>query len=50
MSILWHRYAAPYLRQLGLYPAEFKRINGNQFIGRSRMKRGDFQTLLITLN
>ena len=33
-----------------LFPAQFKRINGNQFIGRARMKRGDFQPLLITVN
>jgi hypothetical protein len=33
-----------------LFPAEFKRINGNQFIGRAKMKRGDFQPLLITVN
>ena len=36
--------------EVKLYPAEFKRINGNQFIGRAKMKRGDFQPLLITLN
>lgn len=33
-----------------LFPANFKRINGNQFIGRAKMKRGDFQPLLITVN
>lgn len=33
-----------------LYPSMFKRINGNQFIGRAKMKRGGFQPLLITLN
>ena len=33
-----------------LYPSQFKRINGNQFIGRAKMKRGDFQPLLITMN
>lgn len=33
-----------------LFPAQFKRINGNQFIGRARLKRGDFQPLLITVN
>lgn len=36
--------------EVKLYPAEFKRINGNQFIGRAKMKRGDFQPLLITVN
>jgi len=36
--------------EVRLYPAEFKRINGNQFIGRAKMKRGDFQPLLITVN
>jgi len=33
-----------------LFPRMFKRINGNQFIGRAKMKRGDFQPLLITVN
>jgi hypothetical protein len=33
-----------------LFPSQFKRINGNQFIGRAKMKRGDFQPLLITVN
>jgi len=36
--------------EVKLFPAEFKRINGNQFIGRAKMKRGDFQPLLITVN
>ncbi len=36
--------------EVKLYPAEFKKINGNQFIGRAKMKRGDFQPLLITVN
>jgi hypothetical protein len=33
-----------------LFPSQFKRINGNQFIGRAKMKRGGFQPLLITVN
>jgi hypothetical protein len=33
-----------------IYPSQFTRINGNQFIGRAKMKRGDFQPLLITVN
>jgi len=33
-----------------LFPAQFKRINGNQFIGRAKMKRGGYQPLLITVN
>ena len=36
--------------EVKLFPAEFKRINGNQFIGRAKMKRGDFKPLLITVN
>ncbi len=32
-----------------LFPRMFRRINGNQFIGRAKMKRGDFQPLLITM-
>ncbi len=33
-----------------IYPADFSRINGNQFIGRARIKRNLFQPLLITVN
>ena len=33
-----------------LFPRMFKRINGNQFIGRAKMKRGDYKPLLITVN
>lgn len=33
-----------------LFPSQFKRINKNQYIGRAKMKRGDFQPLLITVN
>jgi hypothetical protein len=33
-----------------LFPAEFKRINRNQYIGRAKMRRGGFQPLLITVN
>jgi len=33
-----------------VYPADFSRINGNQFIGRARVKRNLFQPLLITVN
>ncbi len=32
-----------------VYPADFSRINGNQFIGRARVKRNLFQPLLITI-
>lgn len=32
------------------FPSQFKRINGNQFIGRAKMKRGGYQPLLITVN
>jgi len=33
-----------------IYPADFSRINGNQFIGRAKVKRNLFQPLLITVN
>jgi len=33
-----------------IYPADFSRINGNQFIGRAKIKRNLFQPLLITVN
>jgi hypothetical protein len=33
-----------------IFPADFYKINGNQFIGRARLKRNLFQPLLITLN
>ncbi len=32
------------------FPAQFRRINRNQFIGRASIKRGDFKPLLITVN
>jgi hypothetical protein len=31
-----------------IFPADFSRINGNQFIGRARLKRNLFQPILIT--
>jgi hypothetical protein len=36
--------------EVKIFPSQFKRINRNQFIGRAKMKRGDFKPLLITLN
>ncbi|MEQ1553343.1 MAG: hypothetical protein ABL929_04140, partial [Ferruginibacter sp.] len=33
-----------------IFPANFKKINGNQFVGRAKVKRGDFKPLLITVN
>ncbi len=36
--------------EVKLFPSQFKRINGNQFIGRAKMKRGGYQPLLITVN
>ncbi len=33
-----------------LFPAQFSRINGNQFIGRANIKHGDYKPLLITVN
>lgn len=32
-----------------IFPAQFSRINGTQFIGRASMKRGDYKPLLITV-
>ena len=31
-----------------IFPADFDRINGNQFIGRARLKKNLFQPILIT--
>jgi hypothetical protein len=36
--------------EVKIYPSKFKRINGNQFIGRGKMKKGGFKPLLITVN
>lgn len=36
--------------EVKLFPSQFKRINGNQYIGRAKMKRGGYQPLLITVN
>ena len=33
-----------------IFPADFDRINGNQFIGRARLKKNLFKPLLITAN
>lgn len=33
-----------------IFPADFSRINGNQFIGRAKVKKNLFQPLLITEN
>ncbi|HAO46464.1 MAG TPA: hypothetical protein PLZ45_10105 [Ferruginibacter sp.] len=33
-----------------VFPAKFTQINGNQFIGRAKVKRNRFQPLLITVN
>ncbi|MCW3093805.1 MAG: hypothetical protein JWP81_4874 [Ferruginibacter sp.] len=33
-----------------IYPSDFNRINGNQFIGRARLKKNLFKPLLITVN
>jgi hypothetical protein len=32
-----------------IFPSRFTRINGNQFIGRVNVKRGDYKPLLITV-
>ncbi|MES2774215.1 MAG: hypothetical protein V4722_08525 [Bacteroidota bacterium] len=32
-----------------IFPSQFTKINGNQFIGRASMKRGDYKPLLITV-
>lgn len=36
--------------EIKIFPAQFRRINGNQFIGRALLKRGDYKPLLITVN
>ncbi|MDP9042883.1 MAG: hypothetical protein M3N30_12950 [Bacteroidota bacterium] len=36
--------------EIMIFPTEFSRINGNQFIGRARIKKKLFQPLLITSN
>jgi hypothetical protein len=36
--------------EVKIFPAQFKKINGNQFIGRASVKRGDFKPLMITVN
>jgi hypothetical protein len=36
--------------EVKIYPSQFKRINGTQFIGRARMKKGGYKPLLITVN
>ena len=36
--------------EVKIYPSQFKRINGNQFIGRARMKKDGYKPLLITVN
>lgn len=33
-----------------IFPADFDRINGNQFIGRAKVKRNTYDPLLITVN
>ncbi len=33
-----------------LFPSQFRRINGNQFIGRANIKKGNYKPLLITVN
>jgi len=33
-----------------IFPADFYRINGNQFIGRAKLKKTLYQPLLITVN
>lgn len=33
-----------------IFPADFDRINGNQFIGRAKLKKNGYQPLLITVN
>jgi hypothetical protein len=36
--------------EIMIFPADFSRINGNQFIGRAKIKKHLFQPLLITVN
>jgi hypothetical protein len=34
--------------EIMIFPVDFDRINGNQFIGRARIKKKLFQPILIT--
>ncbi|MEP7109868.1 MAG: hypothetical protein ABI760_17865 [Ferruginibacter sp.] len=36
--------------EIMIFPADFDRINGNQFIGRARLKKNLFKPLMITVN
>lgn len=36
--------------EVKIFPSQFRRINGNQFIGRAKMKKGGFKPLLVTVN
>jgi hypothetical protein len=36
--------------EVKIYPSKIKRINGNQFIGRAKMKKGGFKPLVVTIN
>jgi len=36
--------------EVKIFPSQFRRINGNQFIGRAKMKKGGFKPLVVTVN
>jgi hypothetical protein len=36
--------------EVKIFPSQFRRINGTQFIGRAKMKKGGFKPLVVTIN
>jgi hypothetical protein len=36
--------------EVKIFPSQFRRINGTQFIGRAKMKKGGFKPLVVTVN
>jgi hypothetical protein len=36
--------------EVKIFPSQFRRINGTQFIGRAKMKKGGFKPLIVTVN
>lgn len=36
--------------EVKIFPSQFRRINGTQFIGRAKMKKGGFKPLIVTAN
>ncbi|MEO6550655.1 MAG: hypothetical protein ABIN94_21805 [Ferruginibacter sp.] len=36
--------------EIMIFPADFDKINGNQFIGRAKLRKNLFKPLIITVN